>query len=113
MTTRNEKLQLRKKKQLARQLQTADVLYRMERDAVLRGLDPEKLMAHFVRWKRPIPKFWGKVDAPLAIMHRARLELANNFSKEECMASALWLIAHQYQLPAGMELKDGILTRQV
>jgi hypothetical protein len=109
MTTTPERRQARKAKKLARGLRDADVLYRMERDAVLRSLDPEKLLAHFIRWRRPVPKFWGKPDAPLAIMHRARLDLPG-FDHSERLVSALWLVAHQYGLPEGVTLRDGLLV---
>lgn len=107
MTSTPERRQDRKQKKIARRMQDANVLYRMERDDVLRSLDPEKLLAHFIRWKRPVPKFWGKQDAPLAIMHRARLDLPN-FDHAERLLSAMWLVAHRYPLPQGTELTDGV-----
>lgn len=97
-----------KQSRVARQQRTVDAMFRLERDQILRELDVEKMTAFLIKWKQKVPEKWGKPDAALAIMHRARLALGS-FHYDEKLKSAQWLVAHLYSLPVGMMLKDGIL----
>ena len=101
----------RKRAALERQRREATSKFMQERTAVLRSLSPEVMIAFLIKWKRPVPEVWGtKPDAALAIMHIARLETPGYvFTYDEKLRSAFWLVAHQYRLPQGYALKDGML----
>jgi hypothetical protein len=102
------KKERRKANAIRRQREEVDVQYRAERDAVLRSLDVEQLIAHFIKWKRPVPHEWGGPNVALAVMHRARLALPS-FTYAEKLSSAQWLVAHHYKLPLALDLRDGVL----
>jgi hypothetical protein len=106
--TENRK-ERRKQRIQDRQQRTMDALFRAERDAVLRSLDVQQMQAFMIKWKQPVPSNWGKPDAALGVMHRARLALPT-FNYEEKLVSAMWLVAHQYPLPVGIQLVDGVLV---
>lgn len=101
----NEK---RKFKNLARSQKMRMVVFRMERDAVLRSLSVEGMLKLLVKWNQPVPKNWGDPLAPLAIMHAARVQLPS-FSYEEKIASARWLANNKFPLPPPWVYRDGKL----
>jgi hypothetical protein len=78
------------------------LVFRMERDAILRELDVKKMENFMRRNKQKVPKYTHPT-VPYALMHNARLQVLN-FSPEEKLESAMWLRANNYSLPKGMKL---------
>lgn len=75
----------------------------LERNSVLRSLDVNMMEAFLARWKQPVPKLWGTGhDARLAVMHLARLQIAE-MTVEEKQASVEWLEAHGYKLKSASD----------
>lgn len=100
--------QKRKLRDALRSSKAQQVLFRMERDAVLRELSTEKMMALLLKWKQPIPKQWGHPLGPLLVMHAARIQLPS-FSIAEKMVSAKFMVKHGYTLPPPWKYVDGKL----
>lgn len=79
------------------------IVFRAERDFVLRSLDVQKMKEFFTRWQQPWPPSFSKPNIPLAAMHKARLDILA-FTPPEKLFSALWLIGHQFELPEQLKL---------
>jgi hypothetical protein len=71
--------------------------YIIERDTMLRKLDPEACTAHFKKWSIPMPPMgWADpVEVPMIMMHKCRLTLTT-FSEAEKAISREWLSARGY-----------------
>jgi len=102
----------RKRAALDKKQRQAAVAFMNERTDVLRSLSVERMIAFLIKHKREVPESWGvKKDAALAIMHLARLDTPGFvFTYDEKLISAMWLTAHQYNLPRGYTLKEGALS---
>jgi hypothetical protein len=83
---------------------TKSVVFRMERDAILRSLDVVALDHFFKKWKQPTPKS----ITPMQLMHYTRLQL-DTFTYEEKLTSAKWIADVGLPLPKGFELVDNQL----
>jgi hypothetical protein len=85
--------------------------YNKDRSEALRNLRPDDWKEFCLRWNLapPYPKGWGDQDSQYAVMHKTRLML-NEFSEQERIFSAAWLVGHSFELPHGLEYKDGKLT---
>lgn len=81
--------------------------FRLERNSVLRSLDPHMMTAFFLRWKQPLPDVWAKdkPDAQLACMHYARIQCEDMLDAER-LTSAKWLVQNTYSLPSGWTISD-------
>jgi hypothetical protein len=77
------------------------VLFRGDRDMTLRSLDVAQMRAFFFRWDQPWPPSFDENLTAQAAMHYARLSLLN-FDPAEKLFSALWLMGHKFDLPAGI-----------
>lgn len=82
-------------------------VFRADRDQVLRSLDVNEMKKFFKRWSQKLPDRWVTKHVPLAVMHKARLQILA-FTPKEKLLSALWLAAHDFNLPDGM----GIVLHQ-
>jgi hypothetical protein len=82
----------------------------LDRTEALRSLDPAKWQIFSLRWNLPppFPKGWGDIDAQLAVMHKVRLMLPD-FTDEERVFSAAWLVGHGMDLPEGLTFEEGKL----
>jgi hypothetical protein len=85
------------------------LVFRMQRDAILREMDVKKMEAFMRRHKQKVPNYVHP-SVPIAMMHMARLQI-RAFTSEEKIVSAKWLMENNYtNLPNGITYVDGILT---
>lgn len=82
----------------------------IDRAEVLRSLDIAQWQIFSLRWNLPppFPKGWGDEDSQLAVMHKVRLMLSD-FTEEERVFSAAWLVGHGMNLPDGLTYENGKL----